>query len=300
MSKNYKGKTMFGTQKQIFLFFQLTIIIGALLLIGFFQPEENGWWIFKHTEYPNEFFTGIAFLIASFYMLLLTIWYNDSQSQFSWRTALISFILAGGISIFICQIFYPLWDFIFFKQVESGWWIFKSTGLFARDPFIAVMDYTGAIAGPVEELSKLLAVLLIPQVRNAIKDRKTGVFYVVLCAFGFAMIENIMYFINYEEVLLVRANPAHAVFSAIWGSALGSWLAKEISFKKFLKYLFWGMCLHASWNYFASIGSIIFCFIFVLSSLIGLAYIKKELNEISTTNDSLSRELNDIGGIRRP
>ncbi|BBB24299.1 hypothetical protein CVFO_1193 [Isorropodon fossajaponicum endosymbiont JTNG4] len=71
-------------------------------------------------------------------------------------------------------------------------------------------------------------------------SKKLTLFYVVLCTLGFSMIENVYFFLKYSEILFIRANPAHMVFSAIWGSALGAWLTKEKSFSYFLFALFLG------------------------------------------------------------
>jgi len=126
---------------------------------------------------------------------------------------------------------------------------------------------------------------VISSVRKEIKDGQTGLFIIVLCAFGFAMIENIMYFCKYNEIILMRANPAHAVFSAIWGRALGRWFNKEILFKEFLKYLFYGMLLHAAWNYFASFYDFVFIILFIITSFYGLLFIKRELGKYSNYFD---------------
>ena len=253
------------------------------MLIAFFQPVEKGWWIFKETIYYREYFTGIAFIIASFYMILLTFWYDDSDNSFNWKISMRALLLCGPIAVLLSYVIYALWNIVGFYEVETGWWIFKSKEKAARDPIFYLFEISRAIAGPVEEGAKLISVLMIPSVRKSIKNSKTGVFVVVLCAFGFAMVENIRYFSLYEQFMIYRANPAHAVFSAVWGKALGEWFNKQISFMKFLKYLFYGMALHAAWNYFASFHGIIFLILFIIVSFYGLYFIKKELRTVEKT-----------------
>jgi len=274
--KKFKFKK---TQKLSFIIFQIVCILVSFILIAIFHPKKTGWWIFQHTKYYAEYFIGFAYIISSFYLILLTYWYNNSDKTFNWKISVKAFLICGVTSVLLSLcILYPLWDFIGFYEVESGWWIFKSKKIVARDPIIKLLEDSGAIAGPVEELSKLIAVLLIPSVRKSIKDEKSGTWVSVLCAFGFAMIENIMYFISNEKVLLIRANPAHAVFSVVWGSALGKLIDQKISFKEFLKYLLYGMGLHAAWNYFASFHIILFCILFIMVSFYGLFYIKKRIS----------------------
>ena len=268
-----------SSQKSLFVIFQIVCISISFILIAMFQPEKTGWWIFQDTRYHGEYFVGIAYIISSFYLILLTYWYDDSDETFNWIISVKAFLLCGAISILLSLfILYPVWNFIGFHKVESGWWIFKSKKIVARDPLIYFLECSGAIAGPVEELSKLMAVLLIPSVRKSIKDKKSGIWIAVLCAFGFAMIENIKYFVKFEGVLLIRADPSHAVFSAIWGNALGKWFNQQISFKEFLKYLLYGMGLHAVWNYFVSYHLIFFYILFVIVSFYGLFYIKKRIS----------------------
>lgn len=270
------------SQKSSFIILQIIFILTSFTLIAFFQPVERGWWIFKETKYYEEYFAAIAFIITSLYMILLTFWYDDSDNSFNWKISAKALLLCGAISIILCRLaLYPMWYIIGFYEVETGWWIFKSKEIIPRGPVFNLFEISGAIAGPIEEVAKLIAVLLIPSVRKSIKDSKSGLFVVVLCAFGFAMIENITYFSNFEEILLIRADPAHAVFSAIWGKALGKWLNKQISYKIFLKYLLYGMALHAAWNYFAGFHiMIVFWILFIIVSVYGLFFIKKE---ISTT-----------------
>ena len=269
-----------NTQKRNFLFFQIFFIIFSGLLIFYFHPTEKGWWIFKYVSYPKEYFAAISFIVASFYMILITIWYKNLNNSFNCKAAIMSFFVCGGLSIILSLIvLYPLWHIFGFYELEQGFWIFKKTEVVAKNDFIWFFENTGVIAGPVEEFSKLIAVLSIPFIRKSITDRKSGILYVVMCAFGFAMIENIIYFVKSEEVLILRMNPAHAIFSAIWGATLGSWIAKEVSIIKLIGALLLGMGLHSLWNYSTELNEFIFLFVFCLVSWKGLFFLKKEFHK---------------------
>jgi len=269
---------MIRNQKTSFIFVQIIFILTSFLLIAYLQPTETGWWIFKETQYYLGYFAGTAFIIMGLYLILLTSWYENSDNSFDWKISTKALLLCGTITIVLSlYVLYPLWDILGFYKIEINGWFSNSVEIVARDPFFHLLDISGAIAGPIEELAKLLAVLLIPSVRKSIKDGKSGLYIAVLCAIGFATIENIKYFSSFEEILLIRANPAHAVFSAIWGKALGDWFNQQISFKEFLKYLFYGMMLHGAWNYFASCHEVIFIILSISVSFYGLFWIHKKL-----------------------
>ena len=247
--------------------------------------------IYMQTQEQN--FTITAFIIACVYALLLTSWFNNSEEDISIGYALFALLGSGFLSILLAKsYFYPFWNDLAYKEVTKevvkNWWIFSHkeqvTEIIARHSIISFLDNTAIIAGPVEELAKLFAVLML--LKKKLVSRKLALFYVVLCALGFAMIENIAYFFKYNEILFARANPAHAIFSAIWGAALGSWFAGEKSFFHFLWMLLLGMGLHAIWNFFATIDPDIFIFIFILVSWTGLSFIKAELQKTTIQSNS--------------
>lgn len=228
------------------------------------------------TEESN--FRIIAFIIGTSYVALAALWFNNKNNEFSFFYSLVAFFLCGAFSIALStSLLYPIWNDVAYEEVKRGWWIFSTTEIEPTSQMTLLIDRTGVIAGPVEEFAKLIAVLIA--VKSKIVSRKTGVYYVVLCAIGFAMIENFYYFMKYSEVLPIRANPAHAVFSAIWGAALGSYLANEKAFFSLLWGLVLGMLLHAVWNLFASLNSALFIYIFIFVTLFGLAFIRRELKE---------------------
>ena len=91
------------------------------------------------------------------------------------------------------------------------------------------------------------------------------------------MVENIFYFSDYNGVIFLRANPGHAVFSAIWGAAYGSWVAKEISLLQMLKYMLYGIGLHALWNFCADFHGILFSLVFIGVAWLWFVFVRREL-----------------------
>lgn len=254
----------------------LILIITILLIVT----------LSSNTSADTDIFHNSAIIITCFYTIFIVFWFNDTEEDLSIIYALIALFMCGALSIALSTSFlYPFWHDIAYqeivKEVEKGWWIFSYTEQIKETvpthDIVPLLDKTAMIAGPIEELAKLFSVLLL--VNNKLTSKRSAIFYVVLCALGFAMIENIYYFTKYGEVLFIRANPAHAVFSAVWGGALGSWFAKERSFEYFLWMLILGMGLHAIWNLFATINTNFSIYIFILISWVGLSYIKEELSK---------------------
>jgi len=162
---------------------------------------------------------------------------------------------------------------------EEGWWIFKQSHVVYqyKNAFCKFVDLSGAIAGPVEELAKFAALLVVPQVRRAIVDRRSGLYYAGLCALGFAMIENVAYFQSAERVLLVRAAPVHVVFSAIWGASYGAWVSKDASLFGLTRAIAFGIGLHALWNALAKSHVTLFVIMWVSTLWLGLDFIRNVL-----------------------
>jgi len=246
-------------------------IIFAVLVASIITPETE-----------KSYFQSVAFIVAGLYVALMALWFDNSNKDFGFFSSLTAFLACGALSIFLSIAFlYPLWSDVAYQEVTKGWWIFSTTEIQPRSQLIQIFGRTGMIAGPVEELAKMLSLIFL--VRKRIVSRKTGIYYAVLCAIGFAMIENVSYFVKYGEVLPIRANPSHAVFSAIWGAALGSYYAREKGIAAVLWGLILGMSLHAVWNLFASIKSPLFMYIFIFVTLSGLAFIRRELKEKNST-----------------
>lgn len=81
------------------------------------------------------------------------------------------------------------------------------------------------VVGPVEELSKFLAVRLGPYRSLYFDEPRDGLVYAVAASLGFASLENLGYIIAFgPEVMAVRApvsTLAHVIFGSFWGIALG-------------------------------------------------------------------------------
>ena len=81
------------------------------------------------------------------------------------------------------------------------------------------------IVGPVEELSKFLAVRLGPYRSLYFDEPRDGLVYAVAASLGFASLENLGYIITFgPEVMVFRApvsTLAHVIFGSFWGIALG-------------------------------------------------------------------------------
>ena len=81
------------------------------------------------------------------------------------------------------------------------------------------------VVGPVEEISKFLAVRLKAYRSLFFDEPIDGLVYAAAASLGFASVENVFYVLEFgPEVMLVRApvsTLAHLVFGCIWGYALG-------------------------------------------------------------------------------
>ena len=81
------------------------------------------------------------------------------------------------------------------------------------------------VVGPVEEISKFLAVRLKAYRSLYFDEPIDGLVYAAAASLGFASLENLFYVMEFgPEVMLVRApisTLAHLVFGCIWGYALG-------------------------------------------------------------------------------
>lgn len=260
--------------------YTIIAVAGALagLVMRFNWPTDIIGLFFTQRVVPYAFCASAAFLVAMAYLYFLVKWQHDET--FNGRTTLIAMLASGPVSILISQLFYIILTLMFGEFYEAGWWIFKHTEYRYTSPVFGFLNEKGIIAGPVEESAKFLALLCVPPVRRAIVDRRTGLYYASICALGFAMIENIMYFQQAGEMLYARANPAHMVFSCIWGAAYGTWVADKSS-ALYSRRLVWGLCLgvmlHSAWNGLAYFEVTIFLCLFALVTWLGLEFIYKVL-----------------------
>ena len=82
-----------------------------------------------------------------------------------------------------------------------------------------------AVVGPVEEVSKFLAVRLGAYRSRYFEEPMDGLVHGAAASLGFASLENLLYVLSFgPEVMLVRAplsTLAHLVFGSLWGYGLG-------------------------------------------------------------------------------
>ena len=81
------------------------------------------------------------------------------------------------------------------------------------------------VVGPVEELSKFMAVRLGPYRSLYFDEPRDGLVYAVAASLGFASLENLVYILSFGPEVMVGRAPfstlAHVIFGSFWGVALG-------------------------------------------------------------------------------
>jgi RsiW-degrading membrane proteinase PrsW (M82 family) len=131
---------------------------------------------------------------------------------------------------------------------------------FTGNPFIS----TVVVAPIVEESCKCLIVYLYAYRKRQFDEPMDGVIYAAATALGFATLENLLYVgRSYAQgdtavTALARAFfsvPGHAVFSSMWGAALGVMKCnKEARSSILVAGLALAMALHAAFNFMCSLG----------------------------------------------
>lgn len=147
-------------------------------------------------------------------------------------------------------------------------------------PFHLSMLSMAVFVAPVtEETAKFLCVKWTVYERKEFDEPVDGMVYATAAALGFAAVENIIYTLNSwasggaEIGVMVLAGrsvlsvPAHALFSGLWGLALG-WHKEKKTLKSSIivvAALLGGMILHGLFNYLTSenlFGGLVFLLIF--------------------------------------
>ena len=81
------------------------------------------------------------------------------------------------------------------------------------------------VVGPVEEVSKFLAVRLVAYRSLYFDEPMDGLVYAVAASLGFASLENLFYVLNFGAWVMIGRAPlstlAHVSFGSFWGYALG-------------------------------------------------------------------------------
>ncbi|MCD4700429.1 MAG: PrsW family intramembrane metalloprotease [Candidatus Aegiribacteria sp.] len=132
--------------------------------------------------------------------------------------------------------------------------------------YVSFLTLAVFIAPVTEETAKFLCVRWTVYNRSEFDEPVDGMVYATAAALGFASVENVIYVLNSwasggaEIGVLVLTGrsvlsvPAHALFSSLWGLALG-WHKKRKTFKSSMLVvvgLLGGMILHGLFNYLTS------------------------------------------------
>jgi RsiW-degrading membrane proteinase PrsW (M82 family) len=135
-----------------------------------------------------------------------------------------------------------------------GW----ETGQPPQNPLLLLAYFCTAV-GLLEEICKLLAVLLVCWPRSDFREPWDGLSCASAAALGFATAENFKYVLDFGDpsVLLGRfllSTFAHVVMSGVWGYALG--LAKQRSGGRWtlMEALGWSAVFHGFYDWFLTMG----------------------------------------------
>ena len=81
------------------------------------------------------------------------------------------------------------------------------------------------VVGPVEEISKFMAVRLGPYRSLYFDEPRDGLVYAAAASLGFASLENLVYIVSFGPAVMIGRAPlstlAHVIFGSFWGYALG-------------------------------------------------------------------------------
>ena len=166
-------------------------------------------------------------------------------------------------------------------------------------PFtISLLSLSVFVAPITEETAKFLCVRWTVFDRIEFDEPIDGMVYATAAALGFASVENIIYVLSSwaskgagAGVMILAGRsvlsvPAHALFSSLWGLALG-WYKKNKNLKSSLFVvagLLAGMVLHGLFNYLTSenlFGGLVFLTVLAVAWRVVFLLIKKALGQKS-------------------
>lgn len=133
------------------------------------------------------------------------------------------------------------------------------------------------VIGPVEELFKLAAVWAAIYRSEHFQEPLDGIIYACTAAVGFACVENMIYIVELGAASIfsrfVFATPAHILFAAIWGYALGTARFRLTGeFKIIASGLIIAAACHGMYNFIIAVNPKLAMFIlFPVLSLLGFA-----------------------------
>jgi len=124
----------------------------------------------------------------------------------------------------------------------------------AQETLLRSAEMSFFLIGPLEELSKLVAVWLAIYRTRDFREPLDGIIYAGTAAVGFASVENIVYLLHLGPGIIVSrvlfATPAHVMFSAMWGYSMGlARFRREGELKTILGGFALAAFLHGSYNF---------------------------------------------------
>lgn len=240
------------TEKKSFFSFKrfkngilLFAVIGIpLLLVNVIIPIPKNWGYLTILSEPNAVLivsVVLAFLISGVWLMYVR--KLDIYEPERWIYISITFIFSGLITWFLVGDMYSLASSLGFTYSDY-------------DPVIPGFLKTVFIIGGIEELAKLIPVLLILLVfRKAINEPYDYILYGSVSALGFAFVENIMY-INWSSLYNVGgralyAAVAHMTFSSIacYGLMLRKFRLGSKSIFVVVFYFFFAMLCHGFYDF---------------------------------------------------
>lgn len=228
--KSYKSHS---DQTNYFTFSRFKNPIAILLIAGipfvFFNYSNIALFETGLPEETVKFLAPIMSILASLTISgvwMIYVWKLDIFEKEKFKHLLIVFLLSAFITDFFCI---PMYRF-----VES--FGFNLNGNPVNDFF-----YCMFVIGGIEEIVKLVPVLLILRYTKAVNEPYDYLLYASVSALGFAFAENIMYISkNYANIngRLLYAAVAHMTFSStiMYGMLLAKYKLTKIP--KLLVYLF--------------------------------------------------------------
>lgn len=196
-------------------------------------------------------------IAISFFLGLLVVRYirkYDVYEKEPYIAMLLVTIAGGTISIIVAKYSYHLLNLagLSYKNYFTFWGMF-------------------AIVGPVEELSKLVTMLLLyPFLKRKMNELNDGIIYISCIALGFSLIENYQYANSApgnEHLLFVRlfiSTPMHIAFSSFMGLAFYKVFKEKKHFKILIYSFIWASFLHGLFDGVLTLQALYFMVLFVI------------------------------------
>ncbi len=160
----------------------------------------------------------LSFLPGMFYMWIVYRQDKYDPEPYGW-VAMIFFM--GMLSTFPAMVVEVVVDSFIYPY---------SAGMDGTDP-VSVLVGSFLIIGPVEEMFKFFAVLVVVANSHVFDEPVDALVYAGAAALGFASLENGFYCVGAgAEVYIPRAImavPAHLMFAGVWGWGLGFWRFRQ-------------------------------------------------------------------------